>query len=298
VGKGKVFAYLRPPSLTSNCFGTLGEGEGVLLTLTDFKKRALFIMIFLIFGAWGFTTGAYALTVEPSRCEVIVKPNKERRGEYLVTNRDNAPIKVKVYADKWLIQKGKDATSWIKISPSEITVPANSSRKVTYIVKAPKGVEGEYTSSIVFRSLAVTDIGKSFGATMQLRIAAYIVIKGTEIIDGEISKVEVLNIEPLKISVKVKNLGNIHIRPKGKMQILKIAGAEVGFEEDKSVTLALNPIEGPIFPNSEGEIGPKTDYVKLKPGHYKAKAMVEFSPDVILSKELDFVVPEKKAEIQ
>lgn len=226
---------------------------------------------------------SFAFNITPSRGEIVVEAGGECTGEYSVTNQDDKSVKVKIFADNWVIQKGRDATKWLKVSPSEIVIPPKASRVVTYTVKAPKEAEGEYTSSIVFRSLDATPVGDAIDAITQLRLAIYIVIKGTEVINGEISNLEVLNVDPLRVSIKIKNDSNVHIRPKGEMVILK--------DNEPVNTLKLNTSEGPIFPDAEGEIGPREDMV-LEPGDYKAAAKVELTPDIVINKEVEFSVPQ------
>lgn len=266
-----------------------------MVTAGNLKKIFLGLIILLLSSE---IKGAYAFSINPGRAEIVIEPNGKLVTEFSITNPDADSIRVKIFADKWVTKAGNDATSWIKIVPKEVEIPANSSKNVKLEITAPGDVEGEYTSSLVFKSAKLTN-GEMEGIgelVTQVRLVTYVVIKGTEKVDCEISNIEVLSTEPLKISVKVKNSGNIHVRPKGKVEIVKMTNTGAEIKEDKIANLDLNPIEGPIFPDGEGEIGPKSDDLKLVPGNYKIKVSAVLSPEIVLNKEIEFTVPEKKAQ--
>lgn len=259
-----------------------------------FNRKFLFVNIFLLSYIFGYAQISHAFGITPSRAEFVVEPNREYVKEYVISNPEAKRVKIKVFVEKCsAFEKAGDATSWIKVLPQEVTIPPNSSKKIKCAVKIPQGMNGEYTSSLVFRSLSTTKI-EMLDVTAQITLMAYVIIKGTENLECEISKVEVLNTEPFKLSVKVKNSGNIHVRPKGKVELIKIMNTETGIVEEQTKSLDLNPIEGPIFPGIDGEIGPKNDEVNLEPGSYKAKVRVELTPEVVLEKETEFTVPLEK----
>lgn len=254
--------------------------------MEKFLKRPFYVVIFLLILFISCDIKKLlAISITPSRGEVFVEPNKKYVGEYLIGNTEGKDIKVMVFPEQWLLREGRDATSWIETWPKEVTIPAHSSKKINFSVKPEGKVEGEYTTSLIFRSVPLgTDA--TMEVVSQIRLGMCVVIKGTEIIKGEISRAEVLDTNPLKIIVNVKNDSNIHIRPKGKIDIMKIEKSKTGSLEKRITELLLNPIDGSLYPETEGDIGPKSD-IKLEPGRYKAKIRIEFGPD-ILTKEIEF----------
>ena len=144
------------------------------------KEGYLYTLLLVVAILLSYTNTSFAFSVLPNRAEVFVEAGGKYSGEYTILNTDAASIEINIFADRWVIQEGRDATPWIKVWPGRVNIPANSSKKVKYTVKTPKGVEGEYTSSIVFRSALPEGVGAGMDAVMQLRIATYVVIKGTE----------------------------------------------------------------------------------------------------------------------
>jgi len=260
------------------------------------NKVSCLLIIVLLLCSYSHVRSSNALGINPSRAEIFVGPGEEARGEYTVLNEDDKPIRVVVFPEKHLIREGRDATSWIKIWPADFNIPANSSKKVNYSVRAPDGVEGEYTSSMVFRSLSPVEITAAIGGTAQIRLVTYVMIKGTEIIKCEISRLEVLNTRPFNLSVRVKNSGNIHLRPTGIAEIVRLVKEKERVKEESIIKLRLNPREGPIHPDREGEIGLNSEDVKLEEGEYKVRVNVNCGQDVILKRETKFTAGEVKED--
>lgn len=236
---------------------------------------------------------AHAITINPSRAEFTVVPNKKYVSKYAIINNDTKPAKAQVFVEKdKIFERSGDATPWIKISPAIITIPANSSRTVNCVVQVPDGLKGEYTASLVFRSVSATKIDV-LNVNTQISLVAYVIIKDTEVVDGEISGVEIAKVDPLKVNVKLKNTGNIHVRPTGEVKIFGFSeGAENN--EDEAANLMLNYDELPLFPDAEGTIYTKDTKISLEPGKYKAHIKLEFTPDFILEKEVNFTVTGEK----
>jgi hypothetical protein len=258
------------------------------------RRKEVYCVIFLsVLFFINFEAIVEAFSVFPPRAEFVVEPNKKIIVEYTITNPDNKPLCLKIFVEGGGSEQ--NAAGWITVRPKEFTIPANGSRKIKCEVIAPARVRGEYLASLVFRPVSPSAKSGMIDIYSQITLQAYVVIKGTEEVRGEISRFEVLRAVPLKISVKVKNFGNIHVRPRGTVEMIKLD--ETGSEETKIATLLLNPIDGPIFPNGhEGEIGPKSEDVRLEPGTYTAKARVEFTPEVILKKEIEFNVTGEEAK--
>lgn len=238
-------------------------------------------------------SSARAFTVSPGRIEITLPDGEKYEGSYTVGNPSDTPIRIKVTVEEWFAGQDKEAIKgewpsleWVKLSPQELDLRPNETSVINCTVSLPKEAKGEYAAMIYFGS--VPDPSKK-GIQMRGSIgnALYVIVKGTEVIKGELNNITITNIDPLEIRVEIRNLGNIHIRPAGKITVRK-KGLLVNEEGRELIEIPFNKGEEPVFPKMECVFLSRSD-AKLKPDRYELEFNIQFDKEM-LTKELDFTV--------
>lgn len=249
-------------------------------------KSSKFLIIFMFLCINRVFAG---IGVDPVIIETLVRPGKTQKRVFTVVNNENRPITVQVVLENWLKRKGYrnelsnlKPEEWLKIKPNKFEMKPNSKRKIKYYIKIPKGLKGELVAMAFFSS------EKKKGSFIQQRLGAciYAGIKGTEEINCEILNTKVINNkEKLKFAVKVKNTGNVHIRPDGSVIIMQKKNfiKEVKFHKGLS-----------IFPGKTHHI--YTESADLPTGDYTAETVIKYGDIFGKSKSLkgeviEFIIP-------
>jgi hypothetical protein len=234
------------------------------------------------------------ITVEPVRQEIKVSPGNEAQGSYFVYNVGKGPTHITVAPRDWFVlkeNKGINADSWLRITPQELDLEPGERKEVKYEVAVPTRAIGELVAMISF----VPQAEEESMINVVFSVSLYVMIEGTEILKGEVSKVDIRRWEKegssdLRFGVLVKNKGNVHLRPKGKIVIEERKGKEI-----KEVELTYG---WPVYPGKNRAYFADWKGASLKSGKYKATATVDYGdPGNILKKTVSFRV-DKKGNIE
>ena len=125
----------------------------------------------------------------------------------------------------------QDATNWIELSETMVTVPPFSTYDVEYAVTAPENAEpGGHYAAILFEPY---DPDPVQGIKIQVRVASLLLInvageveEASEVGDFSLNSSKVYDDKPLTFNIEVKNIGNVHFVPEGRI-VLKNAKGEV-----------------------------------------------------------------------
>lgn len=127
---------------------------------------------------------------------------------------------------------GYSLAKWIEVTPSTVTLPARSSQNFTFTITPPPNAEpGGHYGSIIF-STVPTPNAKGTGAAVSEQVASLILytIPGNT---NEDAIVESFNPDkpfyqfgPVTFSLRVKNLGQVHIQPLGQILVKGTFGDE------------------------------------------------------------------------
>ena len=230
------------------------------------------------------------ITVEPVRQEIKASPRKETQGSYFVHNVGKEPTHVTVAPRDWFVLKenrGISVDSWLRITPQELDLEPGERKEVKYEVAVPTRAIGELVAMISF----VPQAEEESMINVVFSVSLYVMIEGTEILKGEISKVDIRRWEKegssdLRFGVVVNNKGNVHLRPKGKIVIEERKGKEI-----KEVELTYG---WPVYPGKNRAYFGDWKGASLKSGKYKATATVDYGdPENILKKTVSFEVDKK-----
>jgi hypothetical protein len=116
--------------------------------------------------------------------------------------------------------------SWITVTPQTISIPAKKQEIFTFTITPPKKAEpGGHFGSIVFATIPSNTIKGTAGASISQEIAALILFKipgnanEKAYIEELVADKNFYEFGPIQFSVRVKNIGDIHIIPVGSLVV-------------------------------------------------------------------------------
>ena len=230
------------------------------------SKAVIFFIAFLILLV--NCGSARCFNVSTNRIEISVPPSGTYESEMTVTNTENKELEFKLRTENWFeatpgFEKEKiDVSKWLKINPLEFELKQNEAKKVNYQVAIPGGAKGELSAMIFIDGKPKATAEATVGINTSIGIPIYVMIKGTEQFEAEVESLEVRNNAPLELYVKIKNSGNVHIRPEGDIAIKTKAGK-------KLFSVPLNEYHYPILPDSSRVLEIKSNE-RLEKGEYTA----------------------------
>ncbi len=233
------------------------------------------------------------IMVAPSHIEVYGEKGALREGYFTVFNNGDKEAGITINLRKWKYTKGNDdlkVSDWLKVEPIDFIIPPHSKKFVKYSVTIPENLYGEMSAMVGFRLKGKGSI------VQQISIALYVRCIETSIIKGEIESVSFVTNYPLMynksesrfyiLKIKLKNLGNVHLRPKGDVVI-----------KDREGNIVSNlkiRYGGVVFPGKEKFYYTSKLNQNLKDGLYTAVATMKYLDVPIKSKCIKFKVNNNK----
>ncbi|MCT4617407.1 MAG: DUF916 domain-containing protein [Candidatus Gracilibacteria bacterium] len=258
------------------------------MNVSKIKKIALLIAFF-----FSFIIGANAdITISPLKHELTVEQGGEKVEIIKITNNDSRAITLYTSTEDFIAgdDTGKpkflkaseqshpelSLANWIKLTEGNITLAPKETREVKFRVNVPKtGEPGGHYGAIFFAPEAT---GGQISIVQRLGVLILIDVPGEVKIAGEFKDTQVgrLNEEqnfvennnldgmPVVFSTAFENTGNIHLKPRGKIEILDDRGVTLenigkepivtpggAFVGERQVNyIPFNPSDGNVLPNS------------------------------------------------
>jgi len=236
------------------------------LEFNEMKKTLTALILYFL--TPGILTAGISL--DPGITELTVKPGTPYEGSITVGNSTDYHLDIKVEPENWLKRRGfenhlseMDPEEWISI-PSSFSINAGEEKEIQYTLNIPQDerIQGQLVAMIFFSPQT-----ESEGISVQNRFGAsiYSAIKGTENISSEITS-ERASSE--RFTVRVKNSGNVHIRPQGYVIIYDL------FTDEETRRFPLRA-GNPIFPGRSHSFSAPFGE-DLPNGRYIAQAVVEY----------------------
>ncbi len=203
-----------------------------------------------------------SVSVNPSRVEGKMPPGQTYKNKFTIKNPDKTKAIVNIeWNDRTIDPLTKD---WLKLSTTTLEVGPEETVDLTYEINIPDNSSGEYNAWVSFTGKPVASL---MGAAIALRVSIpiYVAVSGTEQYDYEISSVKITNSKKTEFKFKLKNTGNVHIRPTGTLSITSID------RNNENYTLPFNDIKWGIIPRESTDYPCKfKDPQTLLDGKYKA----------------------------
>ncbi len=189
--------------------------------------------------ASSFTASAsLALDVKPENLEFKTPPRGFRAATFSLRNDEPDAVTVRALVkdleydpDGALsapdsTQTGRSCKQWIRVEPTEFTIQSGKRQHVRFTIQAPEQGEGGYYACLVFDA-------KSKGETEGVLSTPFQIPVIMSIPPGLDQKAEIAEVQieasagkPAFFGVFLRNTGNIHFRPSGKVYLEKLKEVE------------------------------------------------------------------------
>ena len=235
--------------------------------------------------------------VEPELIELTAPSGALRSTGIVVYNRDDREISVMShprtlkynrYGELVRLSSAKGTRScgeWITISPSSFKLPPGGKKRLSVLVNVPEEKIGGYYANIVFDAgLGRNNLGT--GQKTSSNVPFFLTIPGPLKEQARIVETRVLHQDEKgfrKFVVSFKNIGNIHLKPRGKILIKRAVEIEktgeieyVGEPVYEDVEeIAFNQVDGVVLPGGRRDL--VAIYINPLPdGDYRVEAEVDY----------------------
>ncbi len=215
------------------------------------KRILTYLSLTTLLAAIAYTPGAVhaesqpqGMAITPPTFELSANPGDTTSNSIRVDNLTSTSLHLTV-ATKNFTALGEEGqvglsdeesnfslASWITVNKPEAVVPAKGSETFTFTIKVPANAEpGGRFGSIVFKtdvqpgSGSGVSIGQEIGALVLLRIAGEITERAH--IEGFKPTQGFYEYGPIPFETRIKNEGNVHVKPTGTITITDIFGNKV-----------------------------------------------------------------------
>jgi len=186
--------------------------------------------------------------------------------------------------------------SWITISTQGITLKPNESAALNFTINVPKNAEaGGHYAGILFGTTPPATTGTGVAISNKVGALVLVRVSGTA---NETATVKEFSTDktsydkpPVDFVVRVENAGNVHVIPKGTIEIKNIFGRSVA-------SLNVNAKNGNVLPDSIRRFDKASDDLSWNPkgfvfGRYKADLLLTYgSPAKQFAESVTFwIVP-------
>lgn len=212
------------------------------------------------------------LEVTPSVVELSVAPGQETKGEMSVRNPGDTETLVEIdFRDSWAErtgQPGLDPKLWLTLDfPKPFVLKPGQSKRVKYAVNPPADFTGEAMAMVGFSGPTRSEPNQPANVQFRLGVPIYIITQGSDKpalsikTFGASGKAE----GPMEFFIEVKNDGNVHLRPAGRVDVTDKTGKKV-FEAEFAFGM-------PVFPGQTQRYFAKGP-AKTPRGNFIAKAVM------------------------
>jgi hypothetical protein len=222
----------------------------ILLTLATGAAGAVFAMAPAVHGATASNPSAptQSFQISPPTANYNADPGGSAKGTIKVTNLTANPLSVRVGKENF-VAKGEEGeieltdnadpqyslAPWFTFDAPSLDIPGKETRELHYTVSVPTDAEpgGRY-GSITFNSIPPKLAPGESGAAVQQTIAAIVFLRINGPAKEELSVAsfapdkDFYEYGPVALTTRIKNSGNVHEKPTGKIVIKNLLGFKVG----------------------------------------------------------------------
>lgn len=253
-----------------------------------FRTASLLVLSVILAGVFG-TRSAEALTLVPPSLEYsgvkgqtyeskVKLLNNENRTLVLTPSTANFGAKDETGEPDFKFDApSADLSAWIQIDKAQLTLEPGETKEVPFTIAVPADAEpGGHYAGIFFASGGSASGGGQIGVQSKLGTLVILTVDGAIREQAAISSVKLdgssnLSRPPVNLNVRIKNSGNVHVKPKGKVTILNMFGGEV-----ETITL---PQDKNVLPGQTRlfEVAWAKNSTETKKGNFFQEIGAEFS---------------------
>jgi len=281
-----------------------------------FKRKLVGLtaaLLLLVSGAAVYAQSGQGLEISPPLVELNVDPAKSTSFELKVRNITSSELVVTPTVDDF-VAAGEDGQpklllnstepnplglkSWVAALPQIKLAPQEAkSVKITLNVPSDASPGGHY--GVVRFTGAAPDIDTT-GVSLSASIGSLILanVSGNVVTKASVESFytaqngkskSMFETGPIQFVERIKNEGNVHIKPLGTIRITNTFGKEVG-------VISINEKGGNVLPNSTRKFEQTFNKGRLF-GRYKAEASIQYSGQTMTSSLTFWVIPYKMIAI-
>lgn len=172
---------------------------------------------------------------------------------------------------------GYEISQWITPETTSVTLGAGASQSVAFVVRVPlEATPGSHFGGVFFAATPPAQgetgaaVGIQVGSVVSLRISGDIVedARLREFSSGK----SVYSAPNVDFTVRVENMSNVLVRPRGTIEITNMRGSQVA-------VVRVNDSGGAIFPETERIYRPMWDHEEFAFGRYQAVLSLSYGED-------------------
>lgn len=202
------------------------------------------LLIALVFIAFPKTHSVQAISLTPLTFELYANPGDAVTNVLRIVNTDPNPVTVNIEIQDFAaigeegqvtLLPGEDNStyslaSWVTVSPSLLTIPAQDSATVEFSVNVPANAEpgGHYGSILAHVSAGATPgavtIAQKIGSLLLMNVAGEV---DENLLVEEFSVPAFSEYGPVTILSRFENTGTVHLKPRGFILIKNMFGKEI-----------------------------------------------------------------------
>lgn len=233
-------------------------------------------------------TNDSGLTISPPSLEISGNPGQTITNSIRLENRNDHAVKIAIdrrnftaVGEEGAIGLTEEDTSfslasWISVEgPNEIVLPGKSNHTFKFTINSPLTAEpGGHFGSIIFRTIPDNTLTGS-GASLAQEIGSLILLRiaGDTREDGSIESFATsknfYEYGPIAFETRMKNGGNVHLKPTGNITITNMFGGKVATVEVDSKN---------VLPGAVRKLDATWD-TKWRVGRYTATAVLVYGKD-------------------
>jgi hypothetical protein len=187
--------------------------------------------------AWAADT-PQTLSVTPAIFEQILTPGTTTQHEVVLTNLTAQPLAIQAHAGGFELKEQLDSryrdlydsSSWFSIAQPQFTIEPGARHTATFTITVPPRAEpGGHYGTVFFESLVPAGDGQrsQISAAPRVGMLTFLTVKGDIREQAAIGRFELprlLESGPVPVDLSLKNSGNVHLLPTGRVRIFDGAG--------------------------------------------------------------------------
>ena len=237
--------------------------------------RSVSLLLFILSFSF-FYSITQAVTVGPVKLEINADPGDVVRGELFLMNEEKKGTKI-FYPDfqkfieedgsKKFIAEKSDLATWFEID-YPITLNSLEGRNIPFTLRVPEDASPGGHFAVIWWSASSPDVGQVSIVT-RAGILVYLTVSGEIKEQGQIlefttqNKKKFFGSPPINFTINFENTGNVHLKPKGEIQIKNIFGGT-------KAIIDVNTKDISILPQSKKTLNEEWNFSGFVFGPYKA----------------------------
>jgi len=215
------------------------------------KKEGIVSVVAAIFiavvGLFATAPSAFAVAISPVKFELSANPGDELRNVVRIYNDTTAPVEVSLAVDNFsptgeggqvVIDENSPETefslkAWVTLGEEKFSLEPRTSKTVEFVVAIPPNAEpgGHYGSLLASiapinaASGGAVGIAQRVGALLLLDVSGEVTEK---MYIAEFSASKFAEYGPIDLSLRLKNDGSVHLKPRGFITLTNMFGKEAG----------------------------------------------------------------------